>query len=638
MRWVSFAGADGSRAGVIAGDQIHALPATTSLLDVLAGGRAGLRAAGERALERPDVVVSLGSVRLLAPIPRPPAIRDFLCFLEHMRGCLRALGRPDELDPAFSEIPAFYYGAPASVIGPRDDVPVAPGSAWFDVELEVGAVLAEGGRDLTPEQGEACIGGYLLFADWSARDLQVRELGTGLHPAKSKDTATTLGPMLVTPDELEPYRRDGRPAIELELEVNGTVLARGRLDAMDWTFGEIIAYASRGLELGPGEVFGSGTVPGGCLLEHRGGPSEQPWLAPGDRVRLRGEGLGELTHTVISGTAPHLLPARTPRRPPRPNLATSRFPYTKGLHKLADGIWAWLLPDGGWGWSNAGLITGDGEALLVDTLFDLPRTREMLAAMAPVTATCPITTAVNTHANGDHCYGNELLDPAVRIVAAEGTAAEIPEVPPSMLGMLATADLDPTTSAYLRPRFGHFQFDNITLRLPDDTFTGEWSGQIGGRAIQARDLGPAHTRGDTIVYVPDASTLFAGDLLFIGGTPIMWAGPIENWIAACDAMLALDPEIVVPGHGPVTDADGIRGVRAYLDHVREQTHAAHDRGLDYRQAAFGIDLGDYASLPHAERVVVTVHAVYRALEPDQPDAPVITLLQQMAQWDAERNA
>ncbi|MFE0151675.1 fumarylacetoacetate hydrolase family protein [Nonomuraea sp. NPDC059007] len=637
MRFVTYASADGDRVGVVNGDQVHALPAGTGLIELLGPS---LRQAGERALAEPAQVTPLADLTLKAPIPRPPSIRDCLCFLDHMRGCLRAAGGTATLEPTWYQIPAFYFANPATVIGPRDEVTVSPGSAWFDFELEIGAVIGVPGRDLTPEQAVEHIAGYTLFCDWSARDLQALEAQLKIGQAKGKDGATTLGPWLVTPDEL-PCGPGGWPAIEVRAEVNGELVGAGRTDAMDWTFGEVVAYASRGVELQPGDVFGSGTVPGCCLIEHLSFAdlaAFRGWLKDGDVVTLRAEGLGEIRQTVRAGTAPHPLPARpdpaAAPRGPRVNRAPSpRVPYTKGAHQVGDGVWAWLLPDGGYGMSNAGLVTGDGASLLVDTLYDLRHTAEMLDGLRQVTDRHPLTHHVLTHANGDHTHGGQLLPGSVRVIAAGGTAHEMrTEMAPEMTAALQIMDLGPVLTPYLRERFGAFDFGGIRLRGPDQTYERRLTLDVGGREVRLLDLGPAHTGADTVVHVPDAGVLFAGDLLFVGCTPIVWGGPIANWIAACDTMLALDAPTVVPGHGPVTDAAGIRAVRDYLGHVVAHADAAHAKGLDVREAAFGIDLGEYAAWLDAERIVVNVYQRYRELDPGQPVLDRVALFALMAEW------
>ncbi|MBO0880198.1 MAG: MBL fold metallo-hydrolase, partial [Mycobacterium sp.] len=451
-------------------------------------------------------------------------------------------------------------------------------------------------------------------------------------------------PYLVTPDELEPYRRDGRLSLEVTALVNDTVIGAGSTAAMDWSFGEVISYASRGVLLTPGDVFGSGTVPTCTLVEHLDPTAPQSfrgWLHDGDVVTLKVQGLGETRQTVRKTPAPHRLSARpNPDAVPgsqRVNRAPAKIPYTRGLHRVAGRVWAWTLPDGGYGWSNAGLVAGDGASLLVDTLFDLALTREMLAAMRPVTDHAPISYALITHSNGDHTHGNQLLDRSVRVIAATGTAEEIAHgMAPEMLVMTQTADLGPVATRYLRDRFGPFDFSGITLRNADQTFDNQLTIDVGGREVRLLNLGPAHTAADSVVHVPDAGVLFAGDLLFIGCTPIVWAGPIANWVAACDSMIALDAPTVVPGHGPVTDPDGIRAVRGYLVHVADQADAAYRKGLSFVEAADRIDLGEYASWLDAERVVVNVYQRYRELDSGIEQLEALALLSMQAGWLAKR--
>jgi 2-keto-4-pentenoate hydratase/2-oxohepta-3-ene-1,7-dioic acid hydratase in catechol pathway/glyoxylase-like metal-dependent hydrolase (beta-lactamase superfamily II) len=558
-----------------------------------------------------------------------------------MRNCQQAAGGGRVLKDVWYRIPAFYFACPATVLGPYEDAPMAPGTAWQDFELEIGAVIGTTGKDLSAEQAEEAIVGYLIFNDWSARDLQRLEGQLGIGQAKGKDSGVTLGPYLVTPDELEPYRRDGKLSLEVTALVNDVVIGSGSTATMDWSFGEVISYASRGVTLVPGDVFGSGTVPTCTLVEHLGDPGTFPgWLHDGDVVSLRVQGLGETRQTVRATAAPQRLAPRPnpdvkPAKP-RVNRAPAKIPYTRGLHEVGPRVWAWTLPDGGYGWSNAGLVAGDGASLLVDTLFDLALTREMLAAMRPITEQAPITDALITHCNGDHTHGNQLLDPSVRIIAAKGTAEEIAHgMAPEMLAMIQTADLGPIATSYARDRFGPFDFSGIRLRNADQTFDDELTIEVGSRQIRLLDLGPAHTAADTVVHVPDAGVLFAGDLLFIGCTPIVWAGPIANWIAACDAMLALDAPTVVPGHGPVTDPDGIRAVRGYLVHIAEAAEAAHRRGLSFAEAVDTIDLGEYATWLDAERVVPNVYRRYRELDPDTPQLDVTALLVMQAEWLAK---
>src|ERR1039458_7398981 len=194
--------------------------------------------------------------------------------------------------------------------------------------------------------------------------------------------------------------------------------------------------------------------------------------------------------------------------------------YERGLQEVGDGLYAYMQPDGGWGWSNAGLIV-DGEAtLLVDTLYDLPLTERMLRSMRDaVPAAVRIDTLVNTHANGDHCYGNQLVSGA-RIVASERTAAEMGELPPAaMAALIEQAPQMGELGAFFLECFGAFDFSGIELALPDETFSGRLQMSVGERALELIEVGPAHTRGDTLVHVPGARVLFSGDILFSGAHP-----------------------------------------------------------------------------------------------------------------------
>jgi cyclase len=305
--------------------------------------------------------------------------------------------------------------------------------------------------------------------------------------------------------------------------------------------------------------------------------------------------------------------------------------YGKGLHEVGDGCWAWLQPDGSWGWSNAGLITGDGSSLLVDTLFDLHLTREMLDAMDGVTRSAPIGTLVNTHANGDHCYGNELVTGA-EIVATKACAEEMGRVPPSMLAsMVENADEVGPLGEYVKHCFGPFDFHGITLTVPTRTFEGRLDLDVAGTAVELIDVGPAHTEGDLLAYVPDQKTVFTGDICFIEGTPIMWAGPMRNWIAACDLICSLDVETVVPGHGPITDKTGVQRMKEYLEYVDRETRLRHAAGLSAADAARDIALGEFAGWLDAERLAVNVDTVYRELDGRDTRTDVVSLFTLMSE-------
>ena len=307
----------------------------------------------------------------------------------------------------------------------------------------------------------------------------------------------------------------------------------------------------------------------------------------------------------------------------------SPIQYNKGLHEVADGIFAYLQPDGGWGWSNAGLAVGDGSSLLVDTLFDLALTQEMLDEMAAIVDTSPIGTLVNTHANGDHCYGNQLVTGA-EVITSAASAAEMEALPPAALAAMLDMDFGSTTNEYLREAFGPFTFTGIEPPRIDRTFSGSLALAPGGKAVELIEVGPAHTAGDLLVYLPEDKVIFTGDILFINGTPLVWDGPIRNWISACDRILELDCSVIVPGHGPLTDATGVKAVREYLQFVVTEASLRHGAGMSAADAARDIELGAYTEWSDWERIAINVDSVYTELDAQHESPGIIGLFSQMA--------
>jgi 2-keto-4-pentenoate hydratase/2-oxohepta-3-ene-1,7-dioic acid hydratase in catechol pathway len=291
MRWSTYRGADGvERAAVWRDNRLYPAPDGTGLVDLLGDDGTRLRAAAAAAVDGPGV--DPADVTLLPPVPRPPSIRDFMAFEEHVVTSFSAIGMT--VDPVWYEQPVFYFTNPNNVRGCADDVPMAPGSSDFDYELEIAAVIGREGADLAPEEATGHIAGYVLFCDWSARDLQGPEMRIGLGPAKAKDTASSCGPWMLTPDELP-------TGLAMAASVNGRPYSAGVLDALYWSFREMIAYASRGTRVVPGDLIGSGTVGTGCILElsRVHGSDAYPWLVPGDRVRLEADALGAIESRVI---------------------------------------------------------------------------------------------------------------------------------------------------------------------------------------------------------------------------------------------------------------------------------------------------------------------------------------------------
>jgi fumarylacetoacetate (FAA) hydrolase len=233
------------------------------------------------------------------PLSLPPvaSLRDFYAFEQHVKTCRahRGLG----MVPQWYEVPVFYFSNPAAVIGDGDPVWAPRGSDALDYELELACVVGKPARDLLADDSAMdCVAGFTVMNDWSARDLQRAEMAVGLGPSKSKDFATSLGPVLVPFDDLREYYRDGRLHLAMTATVNGKEYSRGDSGSMYWTWPQLLAHASRDADLRPGDVLGSGTVGTGCILELTpeavGG-----WLRPGDVVELTIERIGTLRNPVV---------------------------------------------------------------------------------------------------------------------------------------------------------------------------------------------------------------------------------------------------------------------------------------------------------------------------------------------------
>lgn len=324
MRFATWDTAGRPQCGVVGSDGLHPLESGATVLDLVRAGLPAALRAGAEALAGP--AVPMDRVRLLPPFA-PPTVRDFVAFEEHVEGVVASVGDGSGVVAEWYEAPTFYFTNPYAMIGAHDDVPMPPDCRMLDFELEVAAVIGAvdpdrpdaDGASLTPQQAADHIFGYTVLNDWSARDLQRREMRVSLGPAKGKDFASTLGPWVVTADELEPYRDgDGFLALVMTVTVNGTEIGRDLLSNMGWPFEELVAYAARGTRVAPGDVLGSGTCGnGGCLAElwGRRGAVEPPPLAPGDVVEMTVEGIGVLRNRVAAG--PELPPVTPARHRPR---------------------------------------------------------------------------------------------------------------------------------------------------------------------------------------------------------------------------------------------------------------------------------------------------------------------------------
>lgn len=295
------------------------------------------------------------------------------------------------------------------------------------------------------------------------------------------------------------------------------------------------------------------------------------------------------------------------------------------------------------------------------TLYDPTLTEQMLstlrAALGPALA---IESVVNTHANGDHCWGNQAL-PDARVIASGSTAEEMRALSPKLMSTLVRASRlvergGPLATVPLRllaalgvkrarslleaaplvvDAFGQFDFGAVKLRVPDQTFEGALSLCVGGTAVELLEVGPAHTRGDTLVLVPGARVAYTGDILFIGSHPIVWEGPIENWVRACDRLLALDVDVIVPGHGPLTDKAGVRATRDYWQSVLETARLGREAGASVEDITR--ELAARHDWAEAERVVVNVDTALRELRGDNSPRDPLALLAAMARFARQRS-
>ncbi|MDT7567292.1 MAG: hypothetical protein QOG76_5916 [Pseudonocardiales bacterium] len=305
MRWVTYVSPRDGRehVGLVRADTVYGLRSGERLLDLLSDAGRSLADAEADITADPLDTLPEPEAQLCAPIPEPPSIRDFMAFEQHVVTSMAALGRT--VDPGWYDNPVFYFTNPAAVRGPRDDIEISPGSRQFDYELEAAVVIGRPGSNIHPVDADAHIAGYTILCDWSARDLQDQEMRQNLGPAKGKDGATSLGPYLVTPDEVADRQRGNGPDLIMTTTVNGKPYSAGNLADLHWTFAEMISYASRGTRLRTGDVIGSGTVGTGCILElaRVHGGRAYPWLQPGDEVTLAIQGLGSIRSRIQPASA-----------------------------------------------------------------------------------------------------------------------------------------------------------------------------------------------------------------------------------------------------------------------------------------------------------------------------------------------
>ena len=300
------------------------------------------------------------------------------------------------------------------------------------------------------------------------------------------------------------------------------------------------------------------------------------------------------------------------------------------VQEVAPGCYVWLRLPGGWGETNIGLVVGDGASLLIDTPWDLRLTRLMLEAFAPQIERAPVSVVVNTHADVDHWWGNAAL-PAAEVLASQGAAAQMRHelTPRRLLALRRLSELTGRLPGrpggggrYVASMLAPFRIEEVTLRFPDRTFIGERTDVIGGRTVELVDHGAAHTASDSVVLVPDARVAYTGDLLFAHVTPVMWHGPVAGWLAALEAIMALEADVFVPGHGPVSGRAELQALHDYWTWLRDAVKTDKDAGrgpLEIAKRLTGTPEFDaFRSWESPERLYVNVATIDRELDGKGP--------------------
>jgi cyclase len=328
------------------------------------------------------------------------------------------------------------------------------------------------------------------------------------------------------------------------------------------------------------------------------------------------------------------------------------------VKEVASGVFAYLQT-GSWGFSNAGLIVDSGSSLLVDTLYDVALTRRMLSELARSTPLSGrVDTVVNTHANGDHCWGNQAVDGA-RLIASRMAANEMKMLSPKLmaslvqgsrvivrggrrveklLGLLGRIGVPKVgaladAAEFVVRAFGPFDFKGVSLRVPTETFEGTLELDVGSKRVNLVEVGPAHTLGDVLVHVPADRVVFTGDILFMGSHPIMWEGPVYNWIRACDRILALDVDVVVPGHGPISTKVGVRRTKAYWESLVELCKTGLAAGTPPDEIARALYARGHDGWAESSRVAVNIDTICRDLRGERGHRDPLLLLAKMARLE-----
>lgn len=299
--------------------------------------------------------------------------------------------------------------------------------------------------------------------------------------------------------------------------------------------------------------------------------------------------------------------------------------FREGLYQLSRSCYAWMVPNGSWGETNIGLIEGNGSSVLIDTCWDLHFTREMLAGVAEIVQRSPIGMVINTHSDGDHCWGNQLFADKP-IIATHACLKQMHHLKPAAVTALKTGcrvlrhvpfGSVGAFGRYMGDMFGPYDFRGVRITDPNHGFSGEYSVNVKGVDVVVMEVGPGHTDGDAMVHVPDQGVVYAGDIAFVGVTPVLWSGPLDNLVAALHKLLALKADVIVPGHGPLARARDIDNILLYWEVIQEGLYRRFQRDMTPLEAARDVMLGPmfqasiFARWGAPERIVTNAFTLYR---------------------------
>lgn len=299
--------------------------------------------------------------------------------------------------------------------------------------------------------------------------------------------------------------------------------------------------------------------------------------------------------------------------------------FKEGLYQLGSLTYAWMVPNGSWGETNIGIITCRGKSILIDTCWDLNFTQEVLQAARDILEPSPVELVINTHSDGDHCWGNQLFADK-QIIATRACIDHIHHTSPGTLqGLKKGGRWLAGVPLWGLHHFGHYMynmflpydFSSVNLTPPNYPVSGEHAMTVNGIDIVITEVGPGHTAGDAIVHVPDQKVVYTGDLVFVGSTPVMWSGPIENMVRGLTQLLSMEVDFIVPGHGPMAHKEDLRILMAYWDYIHEELHRRFQKDMPPFEAAWDILSGPgFQSTPFVnwdspERLVTSAFTLYR---------------------------